>query len=65
VTKCALAPPGQTGAYNAVAERADDVPLTTGGLGEDKPIDAQGCRADVRAVPAEGGGERRVTITRC
>src|SRR5690348_5018873 len=46
VTKCAPAPPGQTGTYNAVAERADDAPLRTGGLGEDKPIDAQGCRAD-------------------
>jgi hypothetical protein len=65
VTKCALRPTGQAGAYNAVAERADDPKLATGGLGEDKPIDAQGCRADIRTMPAEGGGERKVTITRC
>lgn len=63
ITKCAVRA-GQTGPYNAVAQPADDAELTTGSIA-DKRADAPGCRADTRTVPAEGGGERKVTITRC
>lgn len=62
VTKCA--PRAAAGPYNAVGERADGAELTTGSIAEDRR-DGSGCRADTRTVPAEGGGERKVTITRC
>jgi len=65
VTKCAVRAADQAGPFNAVAQRPDDTELTTGSIAADRRGDAPGCRADTRTVPAEGGGERKVTITRC
>jgi hypothetical protein len=65
VTRCAPATTGQAGPYGAVAQRSDDAGLTTGSIADDMRSDAPGCRADTRTVPAEGGGERKITITRC
>jgi hypothetical protein len=66
----------QAGAYNAVnassrgiagdSEAGEDAAeTTTGSIATRRTdLDAGGCRS-ARTVPAAGGGERKVTVTRC
>jgi hypothetical protein len=62
----------ESGSYAAAGDRPDDdgfeitsattVPQR---LREPALVNAGGCRIEARTVPAEGGGERKITITRC
>jgi hypothetical protein len=64
-------PDWDSGSYVADRNRPDvetsDFTASTvmAGLREPNFVRAGGCRSETRTVPAEGGGERHVTITRC
>jgi hypothetical protein len=80
ITRCihpgvsSLAGPGGEGSgpYAADANRPDDeafditsATAVAAGLRGPNVVRVGGCRSETRSVPAEGGGSRDVTITRC
>ncbi len=61
-----------SGLYAAAGNRTDDAafditsPTTVAARPrEPDSVSAGGCRIEARSVPAEGGGDRKITITRC